>query len=644
MANRKHVEQENSILRALQKLNPKITAACQMLRHHDQDPESGSFILHVWGAEGCGKQTLVDSIKQMFERTNVIVDFDNHALPKNILAKSYAKSFFYALVNGMHSHTKAFHDKKDHSVGVKDDLMSNTENALLFWSDGDDIDEHYDRNSSSAERKHKREDDNLLLHLNALQNKGTAKLSAETLRYLETKEKEPTRSIVYEIVSLLRYLCTKKQRVLLIIRRVDTLIRAEQGILYSLLNLMADSSSSITLVTTAHTPHVNFEKRIMSRYNPFYLPMACEHPDIDAVWDSMFTKDKVKQRDRKKHNCSNHAGSTSVNLQHLYDAGWRMHVLKSLLDASENKPNKESTGTDLQLQISDIPNHIALQFDPFQRFVSDAQVPSLRSALAVVPQKCDDSLQLVNILYKWLQSVQIPLRECVALTVAVAMTFEQTSYKEVKRSATEDQPSKASSDRPSILLDEYPWLKGISECTPHGAHSACFTVDNLIQSIFPREGSVFQGFHCNQNWAAPSSETLKTNWLFTGSVFEELSRVFELVPTKAPVTHPWLSDDEWQHTIVWILSEYGILYQQSPALVSLAVPPHHCMHLVRQKLQRVHEAVRRERDQMPPKSKFAVKRLNTVKIIVTSVENEIAQIIHTYDQYFDNLMGRRNVV
>ena len=629
---RRCVEPEDKTLKYLQRLNPKVVAAREMLQHYDANPARGSFILQIWGHQGCGKQMLVSALKKVLPATRIVVDFDHAALPRNIMTKSYARSFFYALVDAMQGHIDNFQKSAESTSLTDRDFLGDAGEALECSSEDDLNDSPVEPRPLQGAR-HELEEDNLMLHLDSLRSKRTAGLSPSVMQYFENRQKAPTRLIIYEIVSLLRYLSSRKERVLIIIRHIDVLIRTSQRLLYSILNLMADASAVVTMITTTHVPQPSFEKRIVSRYNPFYLPMAHEHPDTEATWSEI-----LKDIGTKGSACSKARAKflLQLDLQEkvhlLFDAGWRIHVLQWILDASKEWQTPEEG-----LQ------EIFYKFDPHSRFVDDCRLPSLAPVIKQCTAKSDVSTtRLIAALHRWLESVQVPLRECVILAVATAITLEQ-STKSIQRSDAGKEPFDKMNDDAGSTLKPHLWLRVPPDIS---AGASTFTLDFLVQSIFPREGSVFQTFSCAEDWSETHEPSAaQTNWLFCASTIQELFQAFKVLHQGTNSAHAWMSDGEWHNTIVWLLNEYGLLVQVTPAVLSLHLPPFHTRHLIAEKLMRVHQVVGLHIAEIA-KAKVSCddSALQVAVAIVSAVRAEIERVTNSFENFFEGLVRVRNAL
>ena len=110
--------------------------------------------------------------------------------------------------------------------------------------------------------------------------------SSEDQRSPPTR-KIPTRMLVHRIVRSLDFMAQKGHRTVIFLRRIDLCSGASQKILYGILTHMADEASSVILLTTALSPTLVLEKRISSRYTPFYVSMVPASKDEEGTQNLM---------------------------------------------------------------------------------------------------------------------------------------------------------------------------------------------------------------------------------------------------------------------------------------------------------------------------------------------------------------------
>ncbi|KNH09614.1 hypothetical protein XU18_0299 [Perkinsela sp. CCAP 1560/4] len=612
----------------VQHLNPNLNSAVQMLSHHVR--QGSSFVVQLWGPKGTGKQKLVDIIKQKLSHDRmkaeipelkrwgeIFIDFDNEKIPNSTTRKRYSQLFLSAVVEAMKEHKYGLSTPGDRPSQESDADSADSVSSLST----DDSEDSSLLHRVSSEGKRKR---GSYMPQPSLSFPGAAHMSEEKRSFLQSLCRAPTRHIVSEIIKILRSLCSEKNRVIIVLRRFDRCVQLSEKLMYGLLNYISDSSSSIVLITTTHFSTVDLEKRISSRYNPFRLPVSLGSEDTpQRILDSVCTTKALAQAASK----SGVANRMKSNLaEKMCDAGLTVQLLCLCLARVQNKkkrPIDDAMGSD------DISSEsftqLSHRFDPLLRFYTGLSMPQLYTLFEKEANLTP--IGAVKLIFPWIEHVRALIRECVVVIVALSISFERTSG--AGRMFPRAQKAR------SLLLGNNSWLNN----RPPGKQTSWFSIDYLIRSIFPLEGGVLNF----KKYGFANHDTM-VSWLCSGSCYEGLLWKYGLEGGKSHNSNPTVTDEVWMHTLVWLIVEYGLLHQPNPSMVALSFPPHHCIYVIRQRLQNIASDVKSETKcfQSSQTKNSEKKLMSNCMDILKAVEREIRWISETFDEYIENLTKTRN--
>eukprot|EP00759_Apiculatamorpha_spiralis_P048343 PhF_6_TR43596/c0_g1_i1/m.66960 len=214
-------ELERCLHCSLMKLK-EVKAATSLIRHHIHN--STATTIQLWGPGRTGKRALT---RFWMERIRIefpscpIIEIDNTLYPKGTSSRTYSQDVFEMVRSKL-------------KMGQQQRPAAAEEESSSSSSDGGGCDSDGEVNNEVTLKVH-------------------------------------SRSIVRNIVEAFETEAANHRPLVVVINRFDLQLGCSKKFLYGILNLMADSEASIILITTTRSKSVELEKRIVSRYNPFYV-------------------------------------------------------------------------------------------------------------------------------------------------------------------------------------------------------------------------------------------------------------------------------------------------------------------------------------------------------------------------------------